>query len=368
MKIGILTFHRAHNYGAILQCYALQETLKQLGYDAFVIDYKQESIEKCYRVFNLIEGIKKTIKFWELGNYISRSRKKYIRWKNFKSFRDLHLKLTPSCRQNDIPQNFDIYIIGSDQLWSGCIEKPDKVYLGDFNKSPNSKVIGYAISSNIDYLKKNFTNAQLNKIVQRFDILSLREKAVSNYISEITHRMNVRCDIDPTLLTDKKIWENILRTTSTKEDRKYIVVYQARGYKGNFFHLNPIGKEFAKRLNYNVIDLTETIYPIEDFIYYIKNAECIITSSFHAVVFSIIFNKPLYAYCYGDKGDERYVNLLNLVGLKNQLVNSNFYPKEIPTLDYKKTNYLLNNLQENSMQYLKSLQNIYINQLRTNKT
>lgn len=361
MKIGILTFHRAHNYGAVLQCYALQEILRKYGYDAYVIDYKQSSIEKCYKVFSFIECVKRIIKFWKLTQYISRTRKKYVRWKNFSSFRKNKLRLTKSCDDKTIPLGFDYYIIGSDQLWSNCIEKIDNVYIGNFPHEKGSKIISYAISSNIDYIKKNFTPIHLREISENFKILSFREKNVVQYFSNAVSekKINIRNDIDPTLLTDTSVWDGLINNRiQLKYNFKYVLVYQARGFNGCFFHLNKYGENLANRFGYKMIDLTEAIHSVEEFIYLIRNAECIITSSFHAVVFSLIYNKPFYAYCYNDKGDERYKDLLYQLNLENQLVQYDYIPTNIPIIDYTCTNKLLEEMKINSLQYISNIKNI----------
>lgn len=361
MKIGILTFHRAHNYGAVLQCYALQEIIKKYGYDVYVINYKQPSIEKCYKTFSFIECIKNIIKFWKLAKYISKTRKKYVRWKNFFSFRKKNFRQTKSCNDKTIPSGFDFYIIGSDQLWSNCIEKVDKVYTGNFHHEIDSKIISYAISTNIDYIKNNFTITQLQTIVKNFRVLSFREKNVVQYFSNTLSNVeaNIRNDIDPTLLTDTSIWNNLITDRfHSKYNFKYILVYQARGFNGCFFYLNQYGESLANKYGYKMIDLTEATYKVEEFIYLIKNAECIITSSFHAVVFSLIYNKPFYAYCYNDKGDERYKNLLYQLNLESQLVQYDYIPTNIPIIDYTCTNKRLEEMKINSLQYISNIKTL----------
>ena len=138
MKVGIITFHRAWNYGAVLQCYALQQAIKDLGHDVMVIDYRQPAIEKCYQAFSLkgsIKALLKPGKYSEQG-FLYRNR---IR-KEFTEFRDRFFDLTAPCTQSSIPDDFDVYIIGSDQLWvpnwtGGYF---DEVYFGNFKRTKHS--------------------------------------------------------------------------------------------------------------------------------------------------------------------------------------------------------------------------------------
>ena len=109
MKVGIITFHRAWNYGAVLQCYALQQAIKNLGHDVKVIDYRQSAIEKCYQTFSFkgsIKALLKPEKCYEQG-FLYRNR---IR-KNFKAFRRDFLQLTSPCKKSSIPLDFNAYVI-----------------------------------------------------------------------------------------------------------------------------------------------------------------------------------------------------------------------------------------------------------------
>lgn len=183
MRIGIITVHRAYNYGSVLQCYALQEYLKRLGHDVWVIDYRQRWTEAVYKPFSLYyiwqlikrHDIHAVIGYWR-GR---RGRRNYCNTANkiFRSFCSKNLHLTSSCRRK-IPQNFDAYIIGSDQLWSyQCVGGEDKIYLGKFKRPKNSKLIGYAISSSTNSLYK-MGGKKLKHVLANFDKISLREKAI----------------------------------------------------------------------------------------------------------------------------------------------------------------------------------------------
>ena len=159
MKVGILTFHRADNYGAVLQCYALQQAIGSLGHEVFVIDYRQPFIEKwytkCIRTFHLKYFLKLDLK--DKWLYLSeklkydlllRFKEHPLRRKEFARFRKSFLNLTVPCG-NDIPKDFDVFVIGSDMLWAReCMGgKLDYVYWGEFNHANTSKIIGYAIST-----------------------------------------------------------------------------------------------------------------------------------------------------------------------------------------------------------------------------
>ncbi len=328
MKIGILTVHRAYNYGSVLQCYALQEYLKSLGHDVWVIDYRQPWTEAVYKAFSFYY-IKKQIKHPRvIFNYIKgyNRRKKTTKQRKliFSTFMKRFRLSEPCYWANDIPQDFDRYIIGSDQLWShACFGGEDRVYLGFFSHRKNSKVIGYALSSNTNSLII-FGRDRLSHIIANFDSLSVREPFIADFIQEKLG-ITVPVVLDPTLLTDANLWDNLIN--EKWKYKNYIAIYQARNVAGNPTYLKDKAQNFANELECDVIDLSSMTYSVEDFVSIIKYAKYVLTTSFHATVFSLIMKTPCYAIKLDDGFDGRYVDLLHAVGLDKEIAERNFIPK-----------------------------------------
>lgn len=352
MKIGILTYHRAHNYGAVLQCYALQEVLKSMGHDVWIIDYRQPCIEKNYKSFDFSS-------FWEhifspkilhyyLKTYPIRKKKKEI----FTEFISKHLNTTCKCNACEIPQDFDAYIIGSDQVWGlHCIgNKKDEVYLGNFKHNPNSKIIGYAISTNKESLEL-LCKEGLSSYIKNFHSLSMREEFAANYIKKHT-TTNPIVTIDPTLLTNKQTWLPLIN--DKWKNKKYVLIYQVRFLKNDKNFLYKKAKELANVLDCEIIDLSDMQYSVEDFLSSIKYAQYVITTSFHATIFSIIFNTPFYSVKLNDGHDERLVNVLNKIGLNEHCVNTNFLPN-YKKIDFKLAEKKLHVYRESSISFLLNL-------------
>lgn len=357
MKIGIITVHRAYNYGSVLQCYALQEYLKRLGHDAWVIDYRQRWTEAVYKPFSLYyiwqlikrHDIHAIISYWR-----ARKEKKYNydnANKIFSPFCSKNLHLTSSCKRR-IPQNFDAYIIGSDQLWSyQCVGGEDKIYLGQFKRPKNSKLIGYAISSSTTSLYK-IGGEKLKRILANFDKISLREKNNSKIVEQLTG-ISLPITIDPTLLTDESTWESMVNSEKWSK-RNYIVTYQARAVAGNPTYLHDKASIIAlQEQETEIIDLSSKTYSVEDFISIIKYAKCVFTTSFHAVVFSLLMETPCYAVCLHDGLDIRYVDLLKKVGLEKELVDIDFVPKPLD-IDFTVVKKKLAVYRELSQNFLKT--------------
>lgn len=328
MKIGIVTVHRAYNYGSVLQCYALQEFLRSLGHEAWVIDYRQPWTEAVYRPFSLryVWHFLKRGDFHPIVAYWRERRERAGRLNVARTVFEPFLKrlrLTKPCRHT-LPQDFDAYVIGSDQLWShSCIGGEDRVYLADFKHPRTSKIIGYAISAGVDSLQK-FGAKRLPAILGRFDALSLREQTNAELVEQLTGKRLPVC-VDPTLLTDAAMWQSMVN--EAWREKNYVAVYQVRHAPGQPRLLHDKAVRLAETLGCKVVDLSATNYAVEDFVSAIKYAKYVITTSFHAAVFSVIMETPCYAVRLDDGLDVRYVDLLTNLGLQEELVDVDFDPK-----------------------------------------
>lgn len=345
MKIGILTFHRALNYGAVLQCYALQETLKKCGHEVYVIDYRQKKIEEQYKLINWYWFVKKLPFPNKLYQYIKDIRKKAEKKKCFSFFTQNYLNITEKSYSNTYPSGFDVYIIGSDQLWNFKITKGiDSIYTGAIK----GNVVGYAISTNKKSLNE-ISVETLKNILKNFNKISFREAFIRDLIYKKT-QIKYPQVLDPTLLADANIWDKI--TNNTWINKEYVLVYQVRYIIGKMNALHNIAELLAKNLNCSVIDISEYTYSVSDFISLIKYSKCVITSSFHAVAFSLIFEKQFYAYKLNDGNDERYTSLLNDLNVNNAIVDLNFIPYKNNDIDYKIINNKLQIFKDSSMKFL----------------
>lgn len=325
MKVGILTFHRAHNYGAVLQCYALQEILKRRGHEVYVIDYRQPWIEDFYKYFNL-RMLKMRVKSPAgLLEYVKSDLKKFIisphRRSYFEDFSNEFLNTTLPCSASDIPRDFDCYVIGSDQLWSlHCLGgETDPVYMGDFSHESGSRVIGYAISADMKSIEA--ISSGLPQWRRNFDSLSMRESKIADMVARISGSSCETC-LDPTLLTDADLWEPVI--DSRWESRKYVLVYEVRWNKVTRGLLKRKAEELAGRIGKGceVIVLSGMRYPVKDFVSLFKYARYVVTTSFHGIVFSILFKTPFYALPLWGGYDLRYRELLLSLGADDRLVTA----------------------------------------------
>lgn len=355
MKIGIITVHRAYNYGSVLQCYALQEFLRSLGHEAWVIDYRQQWTAAVYKPFSLYY-VWHFLKYGNLHPIVAYWRERRERTERLNAAKAVfepflnRLQLTRTCRCT-LPQDFDAYLIGSDQLWShACIGGEDRVFLADFKHPQTSRIIGYAISAGVDSLRK-FGAKRLLNIIARFDALSLREQTNAALVAQLTGRRLPVC-VDPTLLTDAATWQSMVNGTWREKD--YVAVYQVRHAPGRPKLLYDKAVHLAETLGCEVVDLSATCHTVEDFVSVIKYAKYVITTSFHATVFSVIMETPCYAVRLNDGLDVRYIDLLTNLGLKDELVDADFEPTPF-VVDFTEVKDKISRYRETSVEFLRTI-------------
>lgn len=316
MKIGILTFHRAHNYGAVLQCYALQEVLKGMGHEVEVINYRQKWTEEVYKPFSFLvmrvryRSIRAMIKYFLTFPY--RLKRTKIIKGHYASFRSKFLSISQNF-ELDKELDYDVCIVGSDQLWGmSCLGgQLDDVFLGNFKVKIGGKKVAYAISSNLTSVDYLALHSKLLPSLHNFNNLSFRESSVVERINKYSGNIYPQC-IDPTLLADRRIWDPMINKIWSK--RKYVACYRARGNGNTGFSVEQTSDSLAKKHGWEVIDLSSQTMSVEDFVSVIAHAQYVVTTSFHATVFSLIFNRPLAAYILHDGHDSRYEDLLNRLG------------------------------------------------------
>lgn len=357
-KAGILTFHRALNYGAVLQCYALKQTLQRLGFEADVIDYRQKDIEKQHGIRAIAKPrsfLKRLVRL-SLHRFIIGAYRCLKTQHMFNCFVQKHLSPKSTCKDSGhISTGYDLYVIGSDQLWNQFItgNKFDKVYCGFFTRKSGSKVITYAVSSKIQAL--NQQDDTLRRISTNFDEISIREKSLCDLFEKKTG-YKTRCDLDPTLLAPPTIWDNL---TNTKwEGRNYILIYEVRHKKGCEDTLTETANRIAQEKGWEVIKITASswtqMFSVEDFLSLFKYAQFVFTVSFHGTAMSLIFHRPFYSFRMGDGGDARYVDVLNELGLSSRLKNFSDDITTLESIDYEEADKKWDALRRRSEDYLKS--------------
>ncbi len=361
MKIGILTFHCAHNYGAVLQCYALQETLQSLGHEVEIIDYRPEYLLAPYRNFalNRYHDSNLFLIIKHLVEEVVLFHKRIRRNKAFSSFIEENLLLSAKFEGRRIPDSYDAYVVGSDQIWNPSLTggEFEPLYLADFQFDKlDKKSIAYAASMGKMNFPDDKSECYFRNCLNGFDAVSVRESALADFIHEHT---GLKTDVvlDPTLLADSRIWDRIARKPDVCG--KYVLVYQV----GKSADAVRIAENVARQLGAEVIEMSSWMSPKpsrrkkqclspSEFVGMVKYAECVVTTSFHGTAFSAIFRKPFYCIRQGGGVDSRSESLLRMLGLEERLVEKDFNPI-FESVDYSGVDELLENQRKLSLNFIK---------------
>jgi hypothetical protein len=229
MKIGILTFHCAHNYGAVLLCYAMQEFLRSKGHNVEVINYRPNYLLEPYKIFNIKRFLTKNpirlLKSLIIEFILFPVRLK--RFYGFENFINGRLNLSKKVTRSSISPNYDIYIVGSDQIWNPRNTGGfDAVYFGDFVVKKGAKKIAYAASG--ERIEDTVENrAYLCANLANFDAIAVREGSLRAKLEQMTGVQGIDVVLDPTLLAPRSILDELPGRSVMGSDR-YVFFYQRR--------------------------------------------------------------------------------------------------------------------------------------------
>ena len=339
-RVGIITFHRAENFGAFLQVLALQYIIDSLGEDirAEIIDYQPDVILNDYKLrlcgwfnkqysfrTNCIRGIEY---FYQLGSLILRK----IKFHQCLSL----LRLSVPSQVNS--EQYDVIVLGCDQIWN--VKITDGIipfYFGDFCNIHAKKVISYAASMG----NKMYNVGQeqiISTLLSKINAISIREQSHKEYIQKLSGQ-SVSIVLDPTLLVDRSFWDNFLVLPNFSN---YVLCYSLETNN----HLIEMAQHTAKVRKLKLILISPapliksrsdlTIYykwgiGPKEFVGLIKNANCIFTNSFHGTCFSIIWGKEFYSFSHSTTGS-RVQDLLVSLKLES-LLNPISIPQSSPQIN-----------------------------------
>ncbi len=312
MKIGLITIQDLNNYGNRLQNYAMQEILSDRGFDVYTLYNRPRTSQPNTKLKELIIRIMKVIQ--EKIN----SLKIHKRYKNFKKFnkRIKYGGYLSYCNKSRIDAEYDFFVVGSDQIWNPNFNlRGGMISYLSFVDEKRKIAISPSISA--DYL----TNEQLLKMkdfLYNFKKISCREEQGSIILEKMLNQTVVTL-IDPTLMLDKTKWEKIIYSPSKLPENKYVLLYTLGRTSLEYFAKI---KKYCDSNNFLLINLMDknNYYfnsgPSE-FLYLIKNCECMITDSFHGCIFSYIFGKKLRVFNRQTSGVSMNSRIKNLIKVLN---------------------------------------------------
>lgn len=357
MRIGIITFHFAHNYGAMLQAYALQETLCTMGHNAEIVDY-----QPAYHIRKFPPHIKWN-SCWSFSpkTFLHNIIKKVLsyfyydkRYANHIKFMNDHMRLTP-CNPGFDGSNFDAIIVGSDQIWNKYLtgNDYDGMYYGRYFKCP---VISYAASNQALTLSEEEQNT-FKTLLKGIEHIGVREVKLRHLLQPLTNK-KISVTLDPTLISPKSVYDDF--NNPLDAPKKYVLVYEI----GVHNKVVEMAKSYANKIGAELVLLTGTVsyntlhgFDLtagpEQFVGYIKNAECIFTTSFHGTALSIINERQFYTIRQNTAGDIRMESLLQQLELMDRIIPMEGTP-EVSVIDYCKVNVKLQELQKKSISFIEN--------------
>ena len=312
---GIMNYWASWNYGAILTCYALQELVEDFGYSTQVINFRP--------------------KVWD-------NKKEYPRNQLKIDFVNKYFNLTDICKnKNDLVKLnncFDTFIVGSDQVWNWGYNLK-YLYFLDFVQNSKKKISCAASMIFEKFKQDENVKTAIEFYMKRFDAISVRElDNVSVCKSEFN--INAECILDPVFLIDKTRYEKLIENSKIRKKKNFIAVYVFEYNNKIADYVNKLAKEH----NLDIVRMNKG-EAIEDWLYYIKNAEFVVTDSYHGTCFSIIFEKTFVSLT-NSHGNSRFYSLLSILNLQNRLLEttggfSNFTEVVNTSVDYDKVNKIL---------------------------
>lgn len=355
-KVGILTFHRVANYGAVLQAYALTKTLQKYKCTAELIDYDNLHLRQHYRPLRLKDFKHPRL----LLKNVLGLRKHIIRNCRFKLFRKNNLILSEKrYTQKNLPngKEYDLVIVGSDQVWNLDCNGNDMHYFLDTIDS-TVPCVSYAASMaqiDLDDSEKQFYKEHLI----RFLCISVRESQAKDVLQPLTKK-NIEISPDPIFLLTQDEWNEVV---VTPQESDYIFLFLIF----NNDDLIKVASEFSRKNNCKLIVINMdsikyehrygTIFPVspDKWLGYIKNAKYVITDSFHGTAFSVVFQKNFTSIVKADAGkNSRIKSLLKELNLEDRATSE--LEDKIPTeIDYSKVEPLLENYRNRGLEYLKEV-------------
>ena len=327
-RVGIITIQKCNNYGADLQAYALGAKLSSLGYDAENIDYlfykhprhQGGKLEKPVLPISMKNRIKEFLfpiiaSFKGLRNkcVTMERNKRFDEWfsrnvkvgREYRSVKSLY----------DDPPKYDVYMVGSDQVWNPRLYSNIKPYFLDFVPG-GTKCVSYASSFGVSELSGPVFY-KYKQWLKKFSHIGLREKSGKRIVKAMSLGAEVANVLDPTLLLDSKEWATVAVEPEEKPVRKYLLLYDLIASEETV----AFARRWARRNEWAIVRVGDGGYGPGEFIWLFAHAEAVVTNSFHGTVFSILHHKPFYSVIpNGMCNAGRIESLLVKLGLVDRII------------------------------------------------
>ena len=365
MRTASITYHAAHNYGAMLQAYALQRTILSLGAENEIINLRTKVQRSHYPGVdeNLFVTLPHFLGWLLYGGPFSRLHRKY---RLFESFLKDDLVLT---KEYDDPEQLsedeikaDLYIAGSDQIWNTSQTDFNDAYFLPFVRT--KRKVSYAVSMGLkpnENVSEDYYD-RIKSYLSGFEAISVRDEASRNLAAKLTGR-EILQHPDPTLLLDRDTWDRLSGDRPLVKGR-YVLVY----YPSTLRELDELALKVGRLKGMKVVitnktDNLDAFFHMKkylgcgpwEFLNLVKYASVVVTASFHATLFSLLFHRPFYVL---DRPDARIETLLEGAGLIDRRVSVQTVGErisDVDRLDFASSDLHLGEMRQSGIDYLKNI-------------
>lgn len=364
--IGIITIHKINNYGSVFQAYALQQMCENLGYKVEIIDYTFPNVQHQHNKYAKVNDAQPQEPKWIKLLFANALLKQH---KGIAEFVRKYQHLSPTAYHapNELhynPPHYDVYITGSDQLWSPRHCNGDPAFMLHFADDDALK-ISYAASIGANKIPKDL-QPLYKELLSRYQHISVRETSGVKVIQDVVGK-DATTVLDPTLLLNKDEW-NRIAVPQRLVKKKYILCYYLNYSFNAFPYVDELANHLQNQTGYEIVRVarpphklsySHTTYKVgaspEEFLALVRDAEVVLTTSFHGTAFAVNFGKPLLSIVENrEASDSRQVSLLNNLGLMNQVLSlSDSFPNlESAVYDVASEQARLEVLRQESKQFL----------------
>lgn len=362
-RIGIITIQKCDNFGADLQAYALGAKLRALGYDAENIDYLfykhprhlKDTGEKPVLPISLVNRVKERLYPIVQAVRLLGKRKPRGRAERFASWFLQNVKVGKEYRSvqslYDDPPQYDVYMVGSDQVWNPRMYSNIKPYFLDFAPK-GAKCVSYAASFGVSELPGG-AFYQYKQWLKRFSAIGLREKKGADMVRAMALGVEVKHVVDPTLLLTAADWERVSVKPAQVPHGEYVLLYDLIASPETV----SLADRLAKERGCGVVRVGDGAYGPGEFLWLFAHAAAVVTNSFHGTVFSIVNHKPFFTVIPRTMGNaSRIESLVDSLGLKERMLRAAEVASHLSIwteIDWIKVDQRLGELKDDSIEFLK---------------
>lgn len=346
MKVGILTFEQAINYGTALQATAMQSVLRDCGADASFLVHHCKSVDSSSKVFDFSQASRPAYVLAHLYNLPVAIRRRAA----FRAFWQKHYTMG-----SENPYDYDAVIAGSDQIWNYNITGNDWMYYLDYPKKDTVKV-SYAGSFGLSQLDPEL-NGRLGQYLMDFDHLSVREQTAAKLIEELCGR-KVPVVLDPTLLLNRQQWSEMANPAF--DHKGYIFVYTVFNSDSLWEFAYDLSRRTGlpiRTISYSKIHRRKAEYTFDAgpdlWLSHMLNADYVVTNSFHGFAFSVNFEKQFYYELppHSSGVGSRLADMARTYGLESRELKN----REEHRIDYEPVHQKLEQARKESMAFIRDI-------------